>query len=91
MLVTVVIAFIVCTVPSQLIDFWDSMDKMFFKIHGGNRAIANMTNTYLVLLTYVNSCVNAYIYYPMSEYVSIRGFSILVLDLAKLGELDKFI
>ena len=65
MLVTVAVVFIVCAAPSQLIDFWMTMNTMFFKI--SPRTNMNIPMVYLTLLQFVNSCVNAFIYYPMSE------------------------
>ena len=66
MLVVVIVAFIFSMAPSLIFNFWQAMNMMFFKMsHSGNVFI---TKPYLALLFYVNRCVNAFIYYPMSEY-----------------------
>ena len=64
MLIAVVVIFTICTTPFGVFDFWTAMTSMITKrVHSDKY----MVNNVVLLLVYVNSCVNVFIYYLTSE------------------------
>ena len=66
MLFTVVVVFKICMSPKLLLDFWQSMTEIFSKVNLSRNTLEVIRNA-LLLLTYMNNSVNAFIYYWTSE------------------------
>ena len=67
MLIVVVVIFTVCITPVVVFDFLTAKTSMITKTVNSDKY---MVNNVVLLLAYVNSCVNVFIYYLTSELVS---------------------
>ena len=66
MLFTVVVVFTICMSPKLLLDFSQSMTEIFSRKKLSRNTLEVIRNA-LLILTYMNNSVNAFIYYWTSE------------------------